>query len=90
MQDLPRDLPNSSTGLLSIGKAAKLLGVSVITIRRWEIGGKIKVVRSPGGTRLVPSEEIDRLKSAALQGTSVAGQGLGLQTYQVSISEDKN
>src|SRR3990167_8644633 len=88
MQDLHRDLPNSSTGLLSIGKAAKLLGVSIITIRRWEIGGKIKIVRSPGGTRLVPSEEIDRLKSTVQQGAVVSKQGPETQTDQTLVSED--
>ena len=37
--------------LLSIGEAAKLKGVSISTIRRWEASGIIKCERTPGGHR---------------------------------------
>lgn len=36
---------------LSIGEAAKYLGVSRDTLRRWEKRGKIKSYRTPGGRR---------------------------------------
>lgn len=36
---------------LSIGQAAKELGVSQETLRRWEADGKIEVERTPGGHR---------------------------------------
>ena len=36
---------------ISIGKAAKLLGVSIETLRRWEKIGKIKSERTPQGHR---------------------------------------
>jgi len=36
---------------LSIGEAAKFLGVSRDTLRRWEKRGKIKSYRTPGGRR---------------------------------------
>jgi excisionase family DNA binding protein len=51
--------------LFSIGEAAKLLSVSIDTIRRWDRLGKIRVVRTPGGTRLIPRSEIVRLKTGA-------------------------
>lgn len=46
---------------LRIGQAATLLGVSVDTLRRWEEEGRLRVARSPGGQRLVPAGEVQRL-----------------------------
>ena len=37
--------------LVSIGKAAEMLGVSISTLRRWETQGKITPARTQGGTR---------------------------------------
>lgn len=37
--------------LISISKAAKILGVSIATLRRWEAEGKIKSVRTEGKHR---------------------------------------
>ncbi|KKU12226.1 MAG: binding domain protein, excisionase family protein, partial [Candidatus Woesebacteria bacterium GW2011_GWA1_45_8] len=51
--------------LLLIGEASELLGVSIDTIRRWDAAGKIRVIRTPGRTRLIPRDEIERLKSGA-------------------------
>ncbi len=44
-----------------IGEAAKLLGVQVETLRRWEREGTLTVERTPGGQRLVPEAEVARL-----------------------------
>jgi molybdopterin-binding protein len=44
-----------------IGEAAKLLGVRVETLRRWEREGKLRTGRSTGGQREVPAEEVARL-----------------------------
>jgi len=38
--------------LIKIGPAAKALGVSIKTLRRWEAAGKISSIKTPGGTRL--------------------------------------
>ena len=38
-----------------------MLQVSVETIRRWEREGRLRVVRSAGGQRLVPLAEVTRL-----------------------------
>lgn len=51
--------------LLPIGEAARSLGVSLDTIRRWERDGKISGIRTPGGQRRFPQSEIDRLLSGA-------------------------
>jgi molybdopterin-binding protein len=50
-----------SDDTLRIGQAAGLLGVSVDTIRRWEDEGRIEVLRSGGGQRLVTLSEVQRL-----------------------------
>jgi molybdopterin-binding protein len=44
-----------------IGEAARLLGVRVETLRRWEAEGTLTVERTSGGQRLVPEAEVARL-----------------------------
>ncbi len=48
---------------MRIGQAAELLGVSVETLRRWEAAGRLRTERSAGGQRVVPADEISRLRS---------------------------
>lgn len=38
-----------------------MLGVSVDTLRRWELGGRLQVARSAGGQRLIDLAEVTRL-----------------------------
>jgi excisionase family DNA binding protein len=54
--------------LLPIGTAARLLGVSVDTVRRWADDGKIKGQRTAGGQRRFPRSEIDRLLGVEVDG----------------------
>lgn len=49
--------------LLAIGEAAKLLGVSCRTLRRWGKSGKVKVVWTAGGHRRFDQEELLSLSS---------------------------
>jgi molybdopterin-binding protein len=44
------------------GEAAKTLGISLDTLRRWDRTGKIKTSRDEGNRRIVPAAEIDRLR----------------------------
>ena len=46
---------------LRVGQAADMLGVSVDTLRRWETAGRLRMVRSDGGQRLVEIEDVSRL-----------------------------
>ena len=55
----------SGSEMLPIGTAARLLGVSVDTVRRWERDGKIKSRRTAGGQRRFPRAEIDRVIEVA-------------------------
>lgn len=47
--------------LYSTCKAAKLLGISFITIKRWIYAGRIKAIRTPTKRYLIPESEIRRL-----------------------------
>ena len=47
--------------LYSIGEASKKLGVTIKTIREWDKLNKIKTIKTPGGHRRIPKEEIDRI-----------------------------
>ena len=49
---------------MSIGDAARELGVSVDTLRRWDRAGKLATTRDSRGRRLVTQREIERLRSA--------------------------
>jgi molybdopterin-binding protein len=44
------------------GEAAKTLGISIDTLRRWDRQGRIKVERDESNRRIVPASEIDRLR----------------------------
>jgi molybdopterin-binding protein len=46
---------------LPLGEAAKLLGVSADTLRRWDRAGKLKTTRDGSNRRRVPVAEIERL-----------------------------
>jgi molybdopterin-binding protein len=46
----------------SASEAAKTLGISVDTLRRWDRQGRIRTERDRGNRRLVPASEIERLR----------------------------
>jgi molybdopterin-binding protein len=53
----------------TIGEAARALGVSIDTIRRWDRDGRIQTSRDRGNRRIVPAGEIERLRGADSDGT---------------------
>jgi molybdopterin-binding protein len=55
---------------IRIGRAAEMLSVTVDTVRRWSDEGRLTVVRSDGGQRLVPIEEVTRLINARRQAST--------------------
>ena len=54
-------MTDQAKGFLRVGQAAEMLQVSVETLRRWEIEGRLRMARSKGGQRIVPIEEVTRL-----------------------------
>jgi molybdopterin-binding protein len=44
-----------------IGEAAKAIGVSADTLRRWDHAGKLRTVRDERNRRRVPRSEVERL-----------------------------
>ncbi len=49
------------TTFLRVGQAAEMLGVSIETLRRWELDGRLTMNRTKGGQRLVSLDEVSRL-----------------------------
>ena|SRR2546427_7889888 len=47
--------------LLKASDAARALGISLDTLRRWDRDGRIRAVRDPSNRRMVPLSEIQRL-----------------------------
>jgi molybdopterin-binding protein len=46
-------------------EAARALGISLDTLRRWDRAGKIRVRRDASNRRIVPASEVERLRGAA-------------------------
>jgi molybdopterin-binding protein len=49
---------------VGIGEAAKLLGVSTDTLRRWDRAGRLRTSRDERNRRRVPIAEVERLRGA--------------------------
>lgn len=52
-------------GLLRIGRAARILDVSVDTMRNWDRDGKLRAVRTTGNQRRYRREDIEALAAEA-------------------------
>jgi molybdopterin-binding protein len=48
---------------LTLGEAAKAIGVSVDTLRRWDRAGRLRTTRDERNRRRVPRGEVERLTS---------------------------
>ena len=49
---------------MTLGEAAKAIGVSVDTLRRWDRLGRVRTTRDARNRRLVPAEEVTRLRKS--------------------------
>ena len=49
---------------LTLGEAARALGVSVDTLRRWDRAGRLKTIRDARNRRRVPTTEVERLSGS--------------------------
>ena len=50
--------------ILTAAEAARALGISLDTLRRWDRAGKVRVERDSANRRVVPASEIERLKGS--------------------------
>lgn len=55
---------------LTLGEAARELGVSVDTLRRWDRDGKLKTDRDERNRRTVPAAELERLRTRPARHTT--------------------
>jgi len=49
----------------SASEAAKTLGISIDTLRRWDRQGRIKADRDTSNRRVIPASEIERLRGSS-------------------------
>jgi molybdopterin-binding protein len=68
-----------------VGEAARLLGVSVDTVRRWHDQGRIRARRDAANRRRIPVSEIDRLRRRAGAGELSARNRLSGTVRSVEV-----
>jgi molybdopterin-binding protein len=62
----------------SAGEAARALGISLDTLRRWDRDGRIRVTRDSANRRVVAAREVDRLRGADSQKLSARNRLEGI------------
>jgi molybdopterin-binding protein len=55
------------SGLVPAGEAARRLGISLDTLRRWDRAGRIRTERDSANRRVVPRSELVRLSGGAME-----------------------
>jgi len=64
--------------VFTAGQAARALGVSLDTLRRWDRQGRIRVERDSANRRVVDVAEIERLRGAESHGLSARNRLTGV------------
>jgi molybdopterin-binding protein len=54
-------MASKDSRLVKASEAARAIGISLDTLRRWDREGRIQVVRDPSNRRMVPMSEVERL-----------------------------
>ncbi len=75
--------------LVSIGKAAEILGVSIDTIRRWNKAGAIHTYREEGKARRFSLDELREMKASKPLSISEAAIKLGVSASTLRRIEKK-
>ncbi len=63
---------------LPAGEAARQLGISLDTLRRWDRAGRIQTTRDGANRRLVPEAEITRIRGQRNDGLSARNRFTGV------------
>jgi MerR family transcriptional regulator, heat shock protein HspR len=58
-------MPDPAAGVFGISVAAEMVGMGVQNLRAYERAGLLEPHRTPGGTRLYSSDDIERLRRIA-------------------------
>ncbi|HYY02866.1 MAG TPA: TOBE domain-containing protein [Gaiellaceae bacterium] len=56
--------------MYTASEAARALGISLDTLRRWDRQGRIRTRRDSANRRIVPAKEVERLRGRDLHGLS--------------------
>ena len=59
-------------------EAARALGISLDTLRRWDRAGRIRTERDPANRRLVPASEVARLRGDRVEHLSARNRFRGV------------
>jgi molybdopterin-binding protein len=59
-------------------EAARMLGISLDTLRRWDRQGRIRTRRDKANRRVVPASEVERLRGDAPHGLSARNRFRGV------------
>ncbi len=91
---MPKNLPDNNTAIVTeklvpISKAAKTLGVSIDTIRRWDRQGKLHSTRPDGKNRVFSVVELERIKYSEPLKIRDAAQLLKVSPYTLRRYERK-
>jgi len=68
----------------SASEAARALGISLDTLRRWDRAGRIRVKRDAANRRVVPAEEVERLRGSSADRMSARNRFAGV-VAEVSV-----
>ena len=74
-----------STMLLSVNQAARRLGVSPVTVRRWTATGLLPCTRTAGGHRRIDERDLDDLARSLGAGSQLAAQAAREREVEVLI-----
>lgn len=87
--NLPSSKDSLGKTLVPISEAAKILSVSVDTLRRWDKDGKITSKRPDGKDRYFLIKELEALKRARKLSISEAAEFLGISTTTLRRLDEK-
>jgi len=64
--------------IYTAGEAARALGISLDTLRRWDRAGRIRVERDAANRRVVPADEVERLRGSRADRMSARNRFAGV------------
>jgi molybdopterin-binding protein len=71
-------MPRNTRAVYTASEAARALGISLDTLRRWDRSGRIRTERDPANRRLVPAAEIARLRGGETEELSARNRLRGV------------